>query len=56
MFNFKIVRHDDYHCDAICFSIVDEDGHMRHRFPSEIEAIEWLQYLEALTEDLSAAE
>jgi hypothetical protein len=51
MFNFKIIRHDDYHGDPICFSIVDEDGHGRGRFPSEAEAIEWLPYLEALAED-----
>jgi hypothetical protein len=51
MFNFKIIRHDDYHGDPICFSIVDEDGYGRGRFPSEIEAIEWLPYLEALAED-----
>jgi hypothetical protein len=35
MFNFKVIRHDDYHGDPICFSIVDEDGHGRGRFPSE---------------------
>jgi hypothetical protein len=50
-FNFKIIRHDDYHGDAICFSVMDADGHERHRCPSEIEAIEWLPYLAALDED-----
>ena len=51
MFNFKITRHDDIHGDAICFSVVDEDGHSYGRYPSEIEAIEQLPYLEALAED-----
>jgi len=54
MFNFKITRHDDIHGDAICFSVVDEDGHSLGRYPSEIEAIERLPYLEALAEDESA--
>ena len=51
MFDFRIIRHDDYHGDAICFSIVDKNGHERSRYASEVEAIEWLPYLEALAED-----
>jgi hypothetical protein len=50
MFNFKIVQHDDLHGDAICFC-VDDDGYERGRFPSEIEAIDWRSYFEALAED-----
>jgi hypothetical protein len=47
---FKIVQHNDLHGDAICFCVVDNDGHEHGRFPSEIEAIDWHLYLEALAE------
>lgn len=51
MSDFRIIRHDDYHGDAIMFSIVDEDGHEWDRVPSEAEAIYWLSYLEASVDD-----
>jgi hypothetical protein len=51
MCDFRIIRHDDYHGDAILFSVVDEDGHELRRVPSEAEAIEWVPYLEAWAEN-----
>jgi len=51
MCDFRIIRHDDYHGDAILFSVVDEDGHEHNRCVSEAEAIEWMAYLEAWAEN-----
>ena len=51
MCDFRIIRHDDYHGDAMLFSVVDEDGHELRRVPSEAEAIEWALYLEAWVEN-----
>ena len=39
MCDFRIIRHDDYHGDAILFSVVDEDGREHNRCVSEAEAI-----------------
>lgn len=51
MCDFRIIRHDDYHGDAILFSVVDEDGDEYRRCVSEAEAIEWVAYLEARAEN-----
>ena len=51
MCDFRIIRHDDYHGDAMLFSVVDEDGNELRRVPSEAEAIEWALYLEAWVEN-----
>jgi hypothetical protein len=51
MCDFRIIRHDDYHGDAILFSVVDEDGREHNRCVSEAEAIEWVVYLEAWAEN-----
>jgi hypothetical protein len=55
MCNFIIIRHDDYHGDAISFSIMDEDGHECDRVVSEAEALWAVVYFEALAEDEARA-
>jgi hypothetical protein len=46
MYRFRIIRHDDYHGDAMVFSVVDEDGCEHGRFVSEADALE--PHLEAM--------
>jgi hypothetical protein len=51
MCDFRIIRHNDYHGDAMVFTVVDEEGNECHRFASEADAIDWLPYIEAMAED-----